>query len=200
MGGRDKAEIVLPTDDGDGRPLWRRQVDDVLRPLGPTEIFLSGPPRDGLPADVRVLTDEPPGGFGPLAGIAVALKSARSPLVVVLAVDLPTMTAGFLRERLLPGCTTDRGAVGRWMSTDDAGGSGGFFEPLAAVYPRAAHTLVGGHLRGPDRSLQAFVHAARTAGLIRTVPLTEPDRRWFVNWNAPGDFLLPRFTAAGQES
>ncbi len=172
--GRDKAEMVLP----DGRPLWRRQLDDVLRPLGPAEIFLSGPPRAGLPADVCALPDAMPG-LGPLAGIAAALGAAGSPLVVVLAVDLPAMTAGFFRERLLPRCEPGRGAVGV--------GTNGFFEPLAAVYPRAAHGLAGERLRGADRSLQGLLRDAVAAGLITPVELQPRDAAQFVNWNRPED-------------
>lgn len=172
--GRDKAEIRLP----DGRPLWRRQLDDVLRPLCPAEIFLSGPAREGLPADVRVLPDAAPG-LGPLSGIAAALGLAATPLVAVLAVDLPGMTAQFFRERLLPICTPGRGAVG--IGTD------GFFEPLAAVYPRAAHGLAVEHLRGTDRSLQSFVRAAVTAGFVAPTGLCPGEAPQFVNWNQPAD-------------
>lgn len=172
--GRDKAEILLP----DGRPLWRRQLEDVLRPLGPAEIFLSGPGREGLPADVRVLPDAAPG-LGPLSGIAAALGSAATPLVAVLAVDLPGMTARFFRERLLPVCTPGCGAVGI--------GAAGFFEPLAAVYPRAAHGLAGERLRGTDLSMQGFVRDAVAKGFIASVELCPSDASEFLNWNRPGD-------------
>ena len=174
MGGRDKAEILLP----DGRPLWRRQLEDVLRPLGPAEVFLSGPPRAGLPADVHVLPDQTPG-LGPLSGVAAALGTARAPLVVVLAVDLPAMTAAFFRERLLPLCSPTRGAVGL--------GPDGFFEPLAAVYPGAARGLADEHLHGADRSLQSFVRAAVARGWVTPVELRPEDAGQFINWNRPED-------------
>ena len=172
--GRDKAEIHLP----DGRPLWRRQLEDVLRPLGPVEIFLSGPAREGLPADVRVLPDAVPG-LGPLSGLATALGEAVTPLVAVLAVDLPGMSARFFRERLLPACTPERGAVGI--------GANGFFEPLAAVYPSAAHRLVVEHLWGTDRSMQNLVRAAVAMELVTPVELHSDDMTRFINWNRPED-------------
>ena len=174
--GRDKAEIRLP----DGRPLWRRQLEDVIRPLGPTEILFSGPPRPGLPMDVRVLPDKAPG-LGPLSGIVAALGAANAPLTVVLAVDLPSMTAGFFQERLLPACTPERGVVG--LGTD------GFFEPLAAVYPLALHELALGHLSGEDRSLQTFVRAAVAAGMVAPVRLNPEDSGRFTNWNRPEDVV-----------
>lgn len=176
--GQDKAEIILP----DGRPLWRRQLDDVLRPLGPAEIFFSGPVRAGLPAEVRVLTDATPG-LGPLSGLAAALGAASTTtgvsLVVVLAVDLPAMTAGFFRDRLLPICTPLRGAV--------PVGAAGHFEPLAAVYPCAAHGLAMEHLRGANRSLRAFVQAAQAAGLVEPWGPDGTAAALFTNWNTPQD-------------
>lgn len=176
--GRDKAEILLP----DGRPLWRRQLEDVLRPLGPVELFFSGPPRTGMPVDVRVLPDATPN-LGPLSGIAAALEATNAPLVVVLAVDLPAMTAGFFREYLLSASSpTGRGAVG--FSDAD-----GFFEPLAAVYPVSAHGLAAEHLRGPDRSLQSFVRAAAVAGLVTPVAIPPEAAVQFINWNRPEDVV-----------
>lgn len=174
--GRDKAEILLP----DGRPLWRRQLEDVLRPLGPAEIFFSGPARAGLPADVRVLPDETPG-LGPLSGFAAALGAANTPLVIVLAVDLPIMTAAFFRERLLPACAPEGGVGAVGVGAD------GFFEPLAAVYPRSAHGWAAERLRGADRSLQGFVRAAIAAGRVVPVALMAADAGRFANWNRPGD-------------
>lgn len=172
--GRDKVEMILP----DGRVLWRRQLDDVLRPLSPAELFLSGPARAGLPEGVRVLADASPG-LGPLAGIAAALGATRTPLLAVLAVDLPAMTAGFFAERLLPRCAPGRGAVAR--------GGGDYYEPLAAVYPRECAVLATEQLGGRDRSLQSFVRAARAAGLIEAVEIRASERWLFANWNTPAD-------------
>ncbi len=178
--GRDKALLALL---GDGRPLWQRQLDDVLRPLRPTELFFSGPTRAGLPSDVRVLADETPGQRGPLAGIAAALGAMRadSALLLVLAVDLPAMTAEFFRAHLLPRCRPQLGAV-PCMGTAD-----GAFEPLAAIYPRECLSLANAHLRGEDRSLQRFVRAAQAHGFIEAVNIPEHEQALFVNWNTPAD-------------
>ncbi len=100
--GRDKALLLV---DG-GRVLWERQLD-VLRSLGPAELFISGPARPGFPYDVRLLEDERPG-LGPLSGIVAALEAMTTPLLVVLAVDLPAMRADFLRG-LLAGCSVNPG-------------------------------------------------------------------------------------------
>ncbi len=176
--GRDKALLPLP----DGRKLWERQLD-VLRALEPAELLISGSARAGFPPDVTLLADELPG-LGPLAGIAAALKAMQSPRLVVLAVDLPAMTTGYLCGLLTEAgdLPSNRGIIPR---TDD-----GYFEPLAAVYPRAASAAAEEQLRGADRSLQTFVRTLIETGAAIAHPVTEADASLFINWNHPQD--LPR--------
>ena len=173
--GRDKALLPLP----DGRLLWQRQLA-ILCALEPAELFVSGPAREGLPAGVRVLADEAPN-LGPLAGIAAALHAMRSTHLVVLAVDLPAMTTGYLLELLR---APRRGGAAQGTIPQRADGT---FEPLAAVYPRAASTLAGARLHGADRSLQAFVRSLIEHDLAVAHPLQQADGDLFVNWNQPQD-------------
>lgn len=173
--GRDKAMLTLP----DGRRLWERQLG-VLRELAPTELFISGPAREGFPPDVPCLADEQPG-CGPLGGIAAALRAMQSPRLVVLAVDLPNMTSGYLRGLLEnvedPAC----GVVPKHLATD------GFYEPLAAVYPLACRDLAEAALRRENRSLQNFV---QTAGrLIQIRAISAEEKPLFANWNEPGSVV-----------
>ena len=173
--GRDKALLPL----ADGQVLWQRQLA-VLASLRPAELFISGPEREGLPASVTRLEDATPG-LGPLGGIAAALSAMRSTRLVVLAVDLPWMTAGFL-GRLLgddPDASAPRGRV---PQMDD-----GFFEPLAAVYPRDALVMANEQLRTADRSLQSFVRRLVEARLVAAYPITDDERPLFANWNRPED-------------
>ena len=123
--GRDKALLPLP----DGRLLWQRQLD-VLRALEPAELFISGPARPGFPADVPTVGDIGPTMLGPLGGIAAVLATMRSARLLVLAVDLPMMTAAFLRGLLRHDPSQTQGAIPQ--------AADGFFEPLAAIYPRTA--------------------------------------------------------------
>ena len=178
--GRDKALLRLE----DGRRLWERQLA-VLRELGPAELFISGPRRDGFPAEVSCLADTLPG-RGPLAGIAAALRAATSPRVVVLAVDLPEMTAGFLRGLL--------GAQGG--GKDEESGivpqtADGFFEGLAAVYPRVGLAVAERQLEGNDRSLQTFVRELVRSGLVTARPVAVEEAGLFANWNRPEDLADP---------
>ena len=176
--GRDKALLPLP----DGRRLWERQLD-VLRALGPAELFFSGPPRQGASSLATLLADETPG-LGPLAGVAAALSAMRSKRLVVLAVDLPTMTTAFLRGLLVDekGQPTSGGKIPQ--------ASDGFFEPLAAVYPKAALSEIQTGLRGEDRSLQGCIRRLIESGLVFAQPISAAESDLFTNWNAPGDVSL----------
>ena len=176
--GQDKAMLPLP----DGRRLWERQLA-VLRALGPAEIFISGPAREGFPSDVPLLADEVPG-LGPLAGIAAALKAMHTPRLVVLAVDLPTMTTAFLRGLLEeePAFSSTPGVVPQ--------AADGFFEPLAAVYARPSLPWAEAQLRNGERALQTFVRLLIDKGLAVVHPVADADASLFTNWNQPQD--LPR--------
>jgi molybdopterin-guanine dinucleotide biosynthesis protein A len=172
--GRDKALLVLP---GSEEPLWQRQWN-ILRELQPAEIFWSGHPRPGLPEDICVIQDAKPNA-GPLAGIGACLAETRSDLLIVLAVDLPHMTSMYLRL-LLVKCSADCGAVVR----------GEFYEPLAAIYPKALQHLAAHHLAQGRHAMQDFVREAIELGRLRKFHLDEKDAALFRNLNSPDD--LPR--------
>ena len=171
--GRDKALLPL----SDGRLLWQRQLA-VLRELHPVELFISGPARDGFPPDVPLLADDVPG-LGPLAGIAAALQAMRSPLLVVLAVDLPMMTAGYLHA-LLAECAAVPPPQGVVPQTSD-----GFFEPLAAIYPQTALVFAKEHLHSANRSLQSFVRCLHENYQMHAQVITDSEASLFTNWNYP---------------
>jgi molybdopterin-guanine dinucleotide biosynthesis protein A len=169
--GQDKALLPVPA----GGWLWQRQLH-VLRELRPEEIFWSGPPRDGVPADVRIVADAVKDA-GPLAGLSACLDLLRSDLLVVLAIDLPAMHTEFLRS-LLSRCSDTRGIVAR---------HGDYFEPLAAIYPKALAPLTAKHLADGQFALQALVRVAAEQNLVEIFSLSEDDAPLFRNVNSPGD-------------
>ena len=169
--GRDKALLPL----ADGRLLWQRQLA-VLEELQPAELFISGPERPGFPTSVVRLEDTAPG-LGPLSGIATALRAMRSARLLVLAVDLPAMTADFLRGLLV----NDRGMI---PQTSD-----GYFEGLAAVYPKAALAVAETLLTGADRSLQTLVRRLLEEGHAAARPVADAESGLFANWNQPDDII-----------
>jgi len=169
--GRDKAGVRVG-----GETLWRRQLG-TLRACAPGEVFISGK-ADGPYAKtgVEIVADVVPG-LGPLGGLEAALRRANWPLVLVLAIDLPEMTVAFLAS-LVREATDGQGCVPR---------AGVWFEPLAAVYPRACLPLVAECLRGEDRSMQRFVRLAVEQGWVRIRELLPDERSLFKNVNQPGD-------------
>ncbi len=168
--GRDKAMLPLP----DGRLLWQRQLA-VLQELVPVEMFISGPYRDGFPADVPLLNDEC-SGLGPLSGMVAAFETMKVPLLVVLAIDLPAMRSGFLR-RLLESSRERQGIVPRHQEP------AGFYEPLAAVYPRECLHAAKERLQRRELALQGFIQAA--GPLLQPHRINDAERSLFANWNEP---------------
>lgn len=166
--GRDKAGVIF-----EGEPLWQRQLS-TLRATGPQECFISGRP-DGpyIGGPVEVIFDAKPD-LGPLAGLAAALHRARSAYLLVLAVDLPGMTAELLHRLLTVSAALRKGVV---PQIDD------HFEPLAAIYPRDCLPLVERALAGNDRSLQHILVEAIGAGIMVEYDVAEADRALFRNVN-----------------
>ena len=170
--GRDKALLRLPDSN---LVLWQRQWQ-LLEDLQPEEIFWSGPPRPEMPEKCRVVADLVENA-GPLGGIGACLEVLRTDLLVVLAVDLPGMSAAFLR-RLLARCTENSGVVTT---------RGDFFEPLAAVYPKRLASLAAEHLAQGRYAMQDFIREAVKLDALATIPLEPEEVPLFKNLNRPAD-------------
>ena len=169
--GRDKAEILFRD-----RPLWQRQLD-LLRTREAEQLLVSAqtdPP--WRPADVAFVADDQPS-RGPLSGIAAALSRTTTAHLLAVAIDMPFMTANYLRglcQRIQPGL----GVVPVIESRA---------EPLAAIYPREAHDEVIGALSGNDFSLQSLVAKLSAGGMLQPVQLSAQERALFRNLNEPAD-------------
>jgi molybdopterin-guanine dinucleotide biosynthesis protein A len=117
LGGRDK---VLETVGG------VRLLDRVVAAVDAAQtVVVVGEPRPGI-AGVTWTREQPPGG-GPVAGLAAGLALVTAEHVVLLAADLPFVTAGHV-ERLLEVVGT-AGAVGA-MYVDAHGRD----QPLASAW------------------------------------------------------------------
>jgi molybdopterin-guanine dinucleotide biosynthesis protein A len=93
LGGVDKAVLTVGA-----RSLLDRALEAVG---GARHVVVVGPTRE-LPRNVRAVRENPPGG-GPVAAIAAAVPELRSGLVVVLACDMPFVTAAAV-EVLVTAC------------------------------------------------------------------------------------------------
>jgi len=169
--GRDKARIEF-----EGRPLIALAIEKV-REAGVVEVFVSC--REGESYDIPgcpVLHDLEPG-FGPLGGIERGLHECRSPLLLVLAVDMPHMTVAFLRK-MAARCDRLTGAVPRLENE---------LEPLAAVYPKRCHAIAFDAIARSRHAVRDFAEACIREQALRPFTVSERDRGCFANWNAPED-------------
>jgi molybdopterin-guanine dinucleotide biosynthesis protein A len=160
----DKAFLEI-----DGEPLWRRQVH-LLQALEPHELFVAGQPREGCIA----IPDAQPD-IGPLGGLVSGLRSCSTPLLLVLAIDLPRMTSDYLR-RLIARSSETSGAVPRG-------------QPVSAVYPRRALSIAECCLTNGEHSMQNFAARCLSEGLVRQEEIVPADEHLFLNLNTPEDLL-----------
>jgi len=166
--GRDKAFLEVG-----GQPLWRIQIAKLEQVA--SEVLISvRDARSEIGGNCRKIPD-PPGARGPLGGVASALRAALCPHLLVLAVDLPHMTPGYLRSlgaRIRAGA----GVVPEL---------GGFYQGTCAIYPAGLLPLVEETLRGNDPSFQNLIRKALARGQMKAVPVDAKERPLFVNWNTP---------------
>lgn len=183
--GHDKAALRVG-----GMPLLELQVRRA-REAGAGGLWVScgvgGPPCEMGVEGVRWLMDRAPD-CGPWPGLISALGATEAEALLVLAVDLPALTPGFL-GRLLEASGPGLGCVPE---------SGHGLEPLCAVYPvakalgAAAEIEAGGH-PSPRRLASRGIEA----GWMRPMPLSAEDERCLVNWNRPGDWAPGTDARAG---
>ena len=170
--GRDKAFIEI-----DGVPLWQRQLR-ILQKLALTEIFLAGPPHRQWENVGCVILPDAQEDCGPLGGIVAALRVSSSDLLLALAVDLPHMSANYLRV-LVDQADEGKGVI-PWAN---------HYEPLAAVYPKRALGIAEQRLDAGEYSMQSFADACIRDELAIQQPVTSADAALFLNMNTPADFL-----------
>ena len=160
-----------------GQPLWKMQMGK-LQALHPDELFLSIPRELSLPSGPwRVLHDEK-AGLGPLSGLHATLQAMTGEWLVVLAIDLPDMTTTFLQNLYDTALAKHCGLVPKLD---------GFYQGLAAIYPRSLAESCQTHLASNDRSLQRFARQAVADGQLATYQVAEENRALFRNVNRPAD-------------
>jgi molybdopterin-guanine dinucleotide biosynthesis protein A len=174
--GTDKARLVV-----DGETLLARQLLR-LREAGAQERLVVGRPAEECVCDpgVRFVPDRRPGA-GPLAGLEAALAAGETGLMLVLAVDLPFLTADLLR-RLVQQGGPEVGVVPVRAEQ---------LEPLVALYPRRALAEITRRLQAGELALQPLVRTGVAAGWLKPWTISAADEVQFTNWNRPED-LAPR--------
>jgi molybdopterin-guanine dinucleotide biosynthesis protein A len=126
--GRDKGALLVG-----GRRILDRQFDE-LRQLTDDILLVGGDPTEAVPGGRRVPDRVPDS--GPLGGLDAALAAARDDRVILVACDMPFITARFL-ERLV--ALSD--SVDAVVPRTERG-----YHPLCAVYRRSCHPAVSRRL------------------------------------------------------
>jgi molybdopterin-guanine dinucleotide biosynthesis protein A len=165
--------------DWQGLPLWRHQLA-TLAALSPARLFISCREEQLLtpltPA-VEPLYDDPELS-GPLPALLRCLASASLPLLV-LAVDMPAITPGFLLSWLSEGLANPGCGL---VFTGDHG-----FEPLCALYPPEILPLLQDAVATGNFRLQALLTTAVEAGIMLPVQPAPHALPHFLNLNRPSD-------------
>ncbi len=143
--GSDKALLVW-----DGETLLQRALALARQTCG--QVFICGP-RSLYGGFGETVEDAEPG-RGPLSGIQAALHATRSPLNLILSVDLPLMTADFLAWLL------QQARSGEQQIT--APEAQGRLQPLCAVYNRQVLGIVDDALAEGDLRVTRLFHRTTT--------------------------------------
>ena len=122
-----------------------------------------------------VVPDDHPG-LGPLGGIATALRLSDARWNLVVACDMPALTAGFLRRLRAAACASDRDCLLPQGPT-------GLLEPLCAAYHHDSLPVIQEAL---DRGVRKVVDGLAGLRILRW-PVDEES--WFANVNTPDDWL-----------
>lgn len=175
--GRDKAMLLIS-----GESLLDRTLR-LLLPLA-TTVTVVGSPERYARSDARVLPDDRPG-LGPLGGIATALRASSSPWNLIVACDLPYLTAPFLDFLIRRAFESQADA----LLPETARGP----EPLCAMYTRRCLPSIEAAIERNDLKV--------TNGLASCKLKTLPESQWkqfdshgrlFKNMNSPADYQEAR--------
>jgi molybdopterin-guanine dinucleotide biosynthesis protein A len=169
FGGRAKGSLVV-----DGRTIFDRLVAELSRIAD--EILLVGDaaPRPG----VRAMADRVPG-CGPLGGVHTALAESRGNVTLVVACDMPYVTAEWLSH--LASLHQEGNAV---VPRTDRG-----YHPLCAVYTRACLAPIERRLATGRWKMTDLFADVRVRVVTREEvgAFGDPDRL-LANVNTPADY------------
>jgi molybdopterin-guanine dinucleotide biosynthesis protein A len=171
--GTDKA--LLPWD---GKPLWQRQRE-TLRQLGPQRLIISAREVPAwCPPGWEVILDSPLA-RGPMAGLIGVLEALQTSHVLILAVDMPQMTAEHLQKLV----ATARPGCGVVPACGDS------MEPLGAIYPAEALQTAKTSLPS-NFSLNRLIETLIEVGRMQKFPVAESERELYHNVNSPADIQV----------
>ena len=176
----------------EGESLVSRVAETVGAVCAHTMVVTNRPEalaHEGLPAAVRVITDEIPY-QGPLGGLVTALGTAEDDWVLAVAADLPMLQPGIIRA-----LWTARGDGDVVVPVSEDG-----MEPLLALYRReACLPAARSALESGRRRLVAFFGSVNVVEVpVNELREVDPELRSLVNVNTPEDLAEVRASAGGE--
>jgi molybdenum cofactor guanylyltransferase len=172
LGGVDKSALRV-----DGKTVLDRQLE-ALRPLSPHILIVATDMHRYREAGVPVVRDRI-AGAGSLGGLYTALVEAPTERVVVMACDMPFLTAPFLARLAALGANADAA-----MPRDAHG-----LHPLCAAWQRRAAVHLRAHIdRGQLRVLDALAGLAVVEMSAEELRRFDSDGRLLLNVNTPDDY------------
>jgi molybdopterin-guanine dinucleotide biosynthesis protein A len=178
LGGADKASLVVG-----GRRIVERQLAALASIAGDVRIVANDPARY---ADLGIaVVADLIAGAGPLGGVYTALVEARHDRVLVLACDLPFVTAALL-ERLAV-----ESRAGEEVDAVVPRSARGL-EPLCAVYRRGAAARARARIERGDLRMTGFLADLTVRELTHRAFAPEDEGTLFENINTPHDYARAR--------
>jgi molybdopterin-guanine dinucleotide biosynthesis protein A len=170
FGGRDKGGLIV-----EGRTILERQLAELTTLTA--DIVIVGP-GDGVRGPARIVADKIPGS-GPLGGLHAALSETTGAATIVIACDMPYVSAPFLGHLL--SLTQDADAV---VPRTERG-----YHPLCAAYTRACLAPAAARLADGRLKMIDLLQDVR----LRVVTTNEIDafgdhHRLLANVNTPGEY------------
>jgi molybdopterin-guanine dinucleotide biosynthesis protein A len=178
LGGADKASLVVG-----GRRIIERQLAAIAAISRDVRIVANDAVRY---ADLEIpVVADAIAGAGPLGGVYTALVDARFDWVLVLACDLPFVTADVLERLVAEIATADRidAVVPR---------SGRGLEPLCAVYRKACAARAKACVDGGDLRMTGFLAELTVRELADDALAPRDGGTLFENVNTPHDYARAR--------
>jgi molybdopterin-guanine dinucleotide biosynthesis protein A len=170
--GRDKATLLL------GGKTLAHLAAAALAPFTATRWLVTNHPRGHLPLGLPLLTDLLPF-LGPAGGLTTVLFYARTPWVLVTAVDNPFLAPALLAELVSWAGRTSRPAV---ICRSPSG-----LEPFPGLYAARLLPVLQEFLQADCRPTR-FLDVCRPQILPESAVLAlDPEARSFFNLNTPAD-------------
>lgn len=178
--GMDKAAIKFAS-----QPLWQQQLG-MLKALNPSSLWISASIlRSWFPPEIEIVFDGwPP--RGPLGGLAASLRHLQTSHLLLLAVDLPQMTA----EHLVKLWQLAEPGMGVIPQRDH------HLEPLCAIYPAQVADFVLEFLNQGFSSLQILGHELRRYSRAIFYDVEPTEESLYLNMNTPAELPLHKEAAA----